>query len=37
MRENDEPLSKDGEDFTNITQGHLIEMTCGHRGRPSRL
>eukprot|EP00347_Sterkiella_histriomuscorum_P023629 403333935 len=25
------------DDFTNIEQGHLVYMKCGHRGKPSRL
>mmetsp|Transcript_18098 Transcript_18098/g.30902 ORF Transcript_18098/g.30902 Transcript_18098/m.30902 type:complete len:208 (+) Transcript_18098:3038-3661(+) len=26
----------EGEDFVNLTQGHLVKMTCGHRGIPCR-
>ena len=25
-----------GEDFTNLPQGHLVKVTCGHRGLPNR-
>lgn len=25
-----------GEDFVNLPQGHLVKMTCGHRGIPCR-
>lgn len=24
-------------DFVNLPQGHLVSMTCGHRGMPNRL
>jgi hypothetical protein len=33
----DEPISEDGgEDFSELPQGHLVWMTCGHLGIPNR-
>ena len=31
-----EPPSSSGEDFSRYPQGHLVKMTCGHRGIPCR-
>ena len=28
---------KGGEDYSMLSQGHLVEMTCGHRGLPNRM
>lgn len=37
LEENNEEDPEKQEDFQYKLQGHLVKMTCGHRGLPNRM